>query len=180
MRWVKNTKYDEKGTGVPEHHITARTEVKLQALQSSTADQGMWSILHFGRCTPDTHWIGTSEDTLTGLEFLAKIKIPASTEYRAPVDRPGTATSLIELPAYYHNLHLSIMNKSSNSVATLTINLFLHLVIRRPIGIYRQQNCHCEAVERHLIFLGAASSTFTGRISDVRGTYNQRNCDFIM
>ena len=112
----------------------------------------MWSISHFGRRNPDTHWIGTSEDTLTGLEFVAKIKFPASTEYRTPVARPGTATSLRELPTSYHNLRLSVKSKNLNSVATLTINLFLHLVIRLPGGTYCQQNCYCEAVERHLCF----------------------------
>jgi hypothetical protein len=72
-------------------------------------------------------------------------------EYRSAVARPVTATSLSELPTSYHNLHLSVKN-SSNSVATLKINLFLHLVIRLTGGTYCQQNCHCEAVERHLFF----------------------------
>ena len=156
------------------YNIIARTEVKLQAFRSSTADQGMWSISHFCRCTPDTHWVGTSEDTLTGLEFVAKVKIPASTGCRNPVARPFTATSLTELPASYHNLHLFVKNKNSNSVATLTINLFLYLVIRLTDGTYCQQSCHCEAVERHLFFFhGTASSTFSDRTSDVRGIYNQ-------
>jgi len=79
-------------------------------------------------------------------------KIPTSTECRTPVARPVTATSLSELPASYHNLHQLVKNKSSNSVATLTINLFLYLVIRLPSGTYCQQKCHCEAVERIIIF----------------------------
>lgn len=115
------------------YNIIARTEVKLQAFQSCTADQGMWSISHFCRCTPDTHWIGTLEDTLTGPECVAKIKIPTSMECPTPVARTVTATSLSDLPAFHHNLHLLVKNKSSNSVATLTINLFLYLVIRLPV-----------------------------------------------
>jgi len=62
------------------YNAIARTEVKLQAFQSSIADQGMLSISHFSLCIPDTQWIGTSEDTMTGLEIVAKIKIPTSTE----------------------------------------------------------------------------------------------------
>jgi hypothetical protein len=132
----------------------------------------MWSISHFGRRTSDTYWIGTSEDTLTGLEFVAKIKFPASTEYRTPVARTGTATSLSELPASYHNLRLSVKSKNLNYVATRTINLFLPLVIRLPgdtvskIFIVKQSRGIYS-------FLGTASSTFTDRNSDVCGIYKQ-------
>jgi hypothetical protein len=99
-------------------------------------------------------------------------KIPSSTEYRTPVARTGTATSLSKLPAFYHNLRLSVKSKNLNYVVTRTINLFLHLVIRLP----------CDTVSKIFIvkqsrgiysFLGTASSTFTDRNSDVCGIYKQ-------
>ena len=119
-------KCNDKVTGVPEHHV-------IKCYSKNGGKTPSIPILHrrsryvvnftFQALYPGHTLDRKRQRTLeTGKEFVAKVKIPASTKCRTPVARPVYATSLSGLAASYHNLHLSVNNKSSNSVATLTIN----------------------------------------------------------